>query len=488
MATTVDTLITDYKMHNADYLTKSDQVVGATFKVGRAIGQYGIPILTKFATAILGVASAYASLAIYSSGKAAEFDALTKALESVVGGAEEAKRAMEELQDIAKLPGLGLSEAIQGYTALRRAGLDDSLSMRTIRSAGNANALASGGREELNRILLAISQIALKPNLSGEELMQLNEAGIPASKIINAKYGTSDGGELKKLGVSSKEALQALVDGMEDLPEAMGSAKNSIENLQMAVEMAVIGIGTGINSGILPSIDKFTAALEDVNKNGLFEIFGQKLAELVDVAFPGIMDSSDTLEGVFVDLAATGADVAQMLVNFKLNMSDIINFFAKFLPGSGIGAGIKLTEGKGGLTAGDQVRAEYDARTYARSSESKSKRAKARGFANVAEMEAYDDARKKKDAAPSAPTSEDAKAFEPPDIPLLRRIADATEKNLELNRATIGQSTVGEGAANAVSLSKISGTHGYGAAGDRVVAAIADMVSGMSHNRARKAF
>lgn len=329
---TVDVLVTKYMMDNRDYIAGSNQVVGATGRVANAIGSYGIPIITAFTTAIIGASTAFAGLAIVSSQKAAEFDAMVKALESVVGSAENAKKALEELHAIAAMPGLGLEEALKGYTALRRTDMTDSMAMRTISAAGNANALASGGRAELEQILRAISQIAMKPNLSGEELMQLNEAGVPASKIIGDKFGTFDGAELKKLGVDSKQALEALVEGLEKMPKAMGSAKNSIENLGMALDMAMVGIGTSINNSMTPVIDNITSALENVTENGLFELFGEKLAEIAEATFPALAMSGGELEDQFIEIAAMAANVAEALSNAYMNIQDIVNLMSQYDP------------------------------------------------------------------------------------------------------------------------------------------------------------
>lgn len=363
MATTIDTLITEYKLNSTDYDRGTASVVRGTDKVASAVGAV-MPLLTMFATAVGAAGVALVALGVASSKKAAEFDAMVKALEAVVGSAEDAKRALEELHKIAAMPGLGLEEALKGYTSLRRAGMSDEMAMRTINSAGNANALASGGRAELEQILRAISQIAMKPNLSGEELMQLNEAGVPASKIIQEKFGTFDGGELKKLGVDSQQALEALVEGLEKMPKAAGSAKNSMENLQMAIDMAMVGIGMGLNNSFMPVLDNLATSLDSLASSGFFEIVGQKLADLASVVFPELATSSEELEDILIEITGAILDAAAAFMNLKFLIDQIIKV-GKELPS------VKITDWIMGFFKDDSVKSpsqqakeEHDQRNF----------------------------------------------------------------------------------------------------------------------------
>jgi tape measure domain-containing protein len=329
---TVDVLVTKYQMDNSDYVRGAKQVDDATMKNQRSMDSLarGIAgattIVTGFVGAVGAATTALVALGTVSIRKSSEFDAMVKALEAIEGSAKGAGDAIEELRKIAARPGLGLEEAISGYSGLRRAGLDRDMSMRILGSAGNANALAGGGREELSRILLAITQIAMKPNLSGEELMQLNEGGIAASRIIGDAFGTFDGAELKKMGVDSREALEALVEGMEAMPQAASSAKNSIENLQMGIDMALVGIGSGLTTHLIGPLDELGLAISRAEESGLFETLGDTLGMIVTNTFPELTATGGELEDQLVVLAARVADVAQALGNLKMNIEDITSF------------------------------------------------------------------------------------------------------------------------------------------------------------------
>lgn len=435
MAQTVDTLITKYKMDDADYQAGAGRVTASTMRMGGAVSA-GTGIIGTFAMAVGAVGAGLISLGIASGKKAAEFEAMVKALEAVVGSAEKAQKALKELRDIAAMPGLGLEEALLGYTSLRRAGLSDAMSMRTIRASGNANALASGGRAELQQILRAISQIALKPNLSGEELMQLNEAGVGASRIIQDRFGTTDGGKLSKMGVTSAEALEALVTGLEKLPKAGESSKNTIENLAMAIDEAMVAIGTGVNKGMMPFVTNFSKAVSDLTASGALEVFGTGLASAFESITDGL-SSSEGLFGALTEVVVTATVASAALRNMTLNIRDMIEFASK------IGSNPirdwlleKITDNtQTPFQEGEQMRNQL------RMNMELAKRGG--GFWQ-------------RDGGEADPIEEIVKPLEN-QTPLLKEIAENTKKLVEIEKAIVGGSVMGEAAFNSVNLSRIAG-------------------------------
>lgn len=354
---TADVLVTRYEADVTDYVAGGNKVVSTTGKISNAISTYGIPIVQAFAGAIVGATAALAGLAYMSSQKAAEFDALVKSLEAVEGGADKAKRAMEELRDIAKLPGLGLQEAIQGYANLRRNGMGEDQLFRLLRAAGNANALAGGGRDELQRILLAFSQIQTNGQIAGDELNQLAEAGIAAKKMIKDRFGTADGGELMKIGVDSNVAIAALIEEMEKLPTAGDSAKNTLENLQMAVDQALVSIGTAFNGNFMPFISDVTKALEEMEASGALAGIGEALADLFTAVMPEGITTTEGLTEVMLDGIQAIATTTAMLRNFYLHVGELgskLSDLLKILPGAqwGVEAGKGIVNGVAGDGSG----------------------------------------------------------------------------------------------------------------------------------------
>lgn len=266
-------------------------------KASSAAESFGRDIGSGMRTAGKFVASGIAALvaldvAMLTAGttagrKAGDFEALELALKEIEGSAGKAKSALEELREIARAPGLGVTEAIQTYSGLRRNGVDRGLAMSLTRGTGNAVATAGGGKEQLGRAGLAMGQIAQKPFLQGEELMQLTEAGIPAYKIIKELFNTSDTEELKRNGISSMQVLQAISAALAKMPRVGGGAKNAFENLSDSWEQFQISAGKGVNVALVPFINDISTEIEEMTKSGELETFGETWAS----AWTGIFDT-----------------------------------------------------------------------------------------------------------------------------------------------------------------------------------------------------
>ena len=104
---------------------------------------------------------------------AAQIERFRAGLTSVTGSAEEAERQLERLREVAELPGLGFPEAVEGSTNLQAAGFSAEQAEQSLRAFGNALASVCKGKNELQGVILALSQMAAKGKLSAEEINQI---------------------------------------------------------------------------------------------------------------------------------------------------------------------------------------------------------------------------------------------------------------------------------------------------------------------------
>lgn len=461
---TVDTLITRYQMDNSNYVANAREVDVATMRNQRSMEglSRGIMaatgIVTAFIGAVTGAAFAIGALGVAAFQRSAEFDAMVKGLEAIEGSADKAAKAVARLREIASRPGLGLEEAIRGYSGLRRNDVEPELAFRILSGAGNANALAGGGRAELEQILRAFTQIAQRPNLSGEELNQLNEAGVPGSKIINDAFGTFDGAELKKQGVDSRDALLALVEGMEKMPIAADSAKNSLENLNMAWELALVGIGDGLATHLLGPVQDLAAAIATLEAEGAFEIIGDQLGAVTMSAFPNLEGTTQSLDDTMFELSLVVLDVAEALRNMKLNIDDAINPIK-----TGVGVADIVTGGIAGELMGTDLPtarelAIRDREIRQNMMEESNRFARELGYKDRDEMLAARE-------GASEDEKENAKSAAEPKmmIDLTKEIARNTRITAEALRGyVIGSSVTGEASFNSVNLNGFSRRRGGG--------------------------
>lgn len=193
----------------------------------------------------------------------AQFERSAAALTAVTKDAKSVAQQLEDLREVAKLPGLGFEEAVQGSARLQAVGLSADEAARTLGAFGNAVARSGGGRVELEGALLALTQIASKGKISAEEINQLNERIFEIRPALEAAFGTSNSEELQKLGISSEEFISKVTAELGKLDKVQGGLSNSFENLGDSIRTNLARVGDIINNtfNIGDIIDRFDKGL-----------------------------------------------------------------------------------------------------------------------------------------------------------------------------------------------------------------------------------
>lgn len=177
---------------------------------------------------------------------AAKLDSLTRGLASVSVSAADLQGQLSRLREVAKLPGLGFEEAVQGSLSLQSAGISARLAERSLMAFGNALATVGKGKDDLNGVTLALQQMAAKGKISAEEINQINERVPQIRAAMQRAFGTADTEELAKLGIDVTTFITGVVADMEKLPKVSGGIQNSIENMADAMKDALVPLGQGI--------------------------------------------------------------------------------------------------------------------------------------------------------------------------------------------------------------------------------------------------
>jgi tape measure domain-containing protein len=332
MASIIDTLVTEYRMKNQQYLQGAAQVTKATDKtakssnmtqkvisnMGGSLGKLGSVALSA-AGAVAGLAVGVAVIGKSAFEQYAAFDSLVKALESVEGSADKARLAISDLKQIAKSPGIGFEEAVRGYTGLRNARVGGGLAQSLIAGVGNANARSGGGVEQFGRAMLALQQIAMKQFLQGEELLQLMEAGIPVQGLMRDRFGTADTEELKKRGITSAMVLVALNEELGKLPKAAGGAQNTLDNLSDSIKFAFINAGSGLAS-VQGPLDKFSESISSLTDANVWA----DAVTMFSSALGIIPDSSDAATEGLLRVAAGFVGFGTFLTKFIEGFKDFV--------------------------------------------------------------------------------------------------------------------------------------------------------------------
>lgn len=230
----------------------------------RRIGDLGAD-LAKLGTALsASVTLPIVALAKESVQAYGDIQALQKGLEAVAGSAIFANKQFEKLKEVAKLPGLGLKEAVKGSINLQAIGFSAGNAQNVLQQFGNAVASVGKGRVEFERAIYGLTQLANTEFPLGEDLNIIADVLPSVRNNLKEAFGTSRTEELQKLGITSKQVIDVILKGLEKLPRVNGGIKNAFENLGDSIQQNLARIGKVIDDrlNISALIDKLTGALD----------------------------------------------------------------------------------------------------------------------------------------------------------------------------------------------------------------------------------
>lgn len=256
--TEVNTLITRVRVVGGDqYVQQMRRMASAQSAFTSRAIHVG---LHSTAIGLAAIGAAATGLGISSVKAAMEFDSLVRGLTAVMGSAQAAREELKRIEEVAKLPGLGYLEAIEAVTQLMSAGFTSSGAERAIMAFGNALATVGRGKEDFKLVALALTQIATKARVSGEEIKQLSERVSQIRRIMVQAFGTADPEQLEKLGIKPEKFIAGLIAELEKLPRVTGGARNAWDNMTDAITRFRIEVGTGI----LKVLEPILVAMDDL--------------------------------------------------------------------------------------------------------------------------------------------------------------------------------------------------------------------------------
>jgi tape measure domain-containing protein len=292
--------------------------VRALQRVGNSARSVGEAIRTA-ADATRLLEAAQASFATVTGVQAAmAYDSQVRGLAAYAKNAQELQAQLARLQEIAKLPGLGLPEVRAGVLQLEAAGLNAQTAERALMAFGNALALVGKGKSELDGVILALGQIASKGSISAEEINQIAERVPQIRQVLVSAFGTASTEAIQKMGITADEAIKRIISGLEQLPKATQSALTTFENLQDALEAAFLPIGRGILD-IFSSAEGGTMRLID-----RIAEMGRQIGEVFSAIGKSgvIQDFLNRVIGAF----GPGGNFQQAMINVAANL---LAFFAQ---------------------------------------------------------------------------------------------------------------------------------------------------------------
>ena len=238
-----------------------------------------------------------------------DIEALQKGLIAVMGSAAAASVEFEKLKEVAKLPGLGLEEAVKGSVNLQSAGFSADQAREALLQFGNALATVGKGKNELNLVVLALTQLQNKTSGFGQDLRQLVEQLPQLRTALTNSFGTADSEAIAKLGVTGKQVVETLVGEFAKLPRVTGGIKNAFENLSDSTKVAFAKLGETLN--------------KTLNIEGFLNKLGDAITRLTN-AFGSLSPQTQKMIITFVGIAAAMGPILFIAGQLASSFSAII--------------------------------------------------------------------------------------------------------------------------------------------------------------------
>lgn len=194
--------------------------------------------------ALLGVGAAatagLGALAAMGLQSAAALEQTQVSFDALLGSAEKGREVFRDLQHFAAVTPFEFQDvaaAAKRFLAFNeQVGISDDFLQQFLTVVGDLASVTGAGAEGLNRITLAIGQIASKGKVQLEELMQISEAvpGFSAIGAIAQAMGISTAEAMQRISagaVDARTGIAALLKGMQQFPGAAGAMEKQSQTL-----------------------------------------------------------------------------------------------------------------------------------------------------------------------------------------------------------------------------------------------------------------
>lgn len=254
-------------------------------QIKTAFGSEALDVSKKSLAVLGGIGAGLAALGVASVKAGASLQSTKTAFTNMLGSAEKAQDFLGKMQDFAAKTPFEFSQVSQAAQKFIAFGFSAEQVIPTLTAVGDAAAGVGLGAEGINRITLALGQMAAKSKVQAGEMMQLTETGIPAWKMLADQIGVSVPEAMdmvSKGAIDAATGITALVSGMEQSFGGMmdqqsqtisGTWSTLMDGLEQSAAQVGLQIAEALNlTGIFQTLgDMLTNFAATVQSSGLTE-------------------------------------------------------------------------------------------------------------------------------------------------------------------------------------------------------------------------
>ncbi|MEW6183040.1 MAG: tape measure protein [Bacillota bacterium] len=287
---------------------------------------------------------------------AAEYEQSKTAFTTLLGSGKEAEKFLKDLSDFASKTPFELPGLEDSSRRLLAFGFSAEKIIPMMTNIGNAVSALGGGKAEIDRVTLALGQMAAKGKISAEEMNQLNELGVKSWDMVAKAIGVSvpEAMKMAEQGmITGQQGIDAVLKGMaERFGGAMDKQSKTLigrwSNLKDNISQMMRPLGEEIikafNLG--PALDNINKWLGEIKtalekgglKGALAELFPEDLQKKIVIIggaiagalVPAIVAFGTSVAAAMIPLAPfmlAGAAVAALAYTIYKNWDKIGDFF-----------------------------------------------------------------------------------------------------------------------------------------------------------------
>ncbi|CQR75058.1 hypothetical protein SOV_35640 [Sporomusa ovata DSM 2662] len=241
---------------NSDFLKKWESTKRAMRK---GLGSEAMEMSENIVSGFAAAAAAMGVLGLASIKMAGDMQANKRAFATLIGDSGQAEKFLGDLAKFAAQTPFELPGLVNSSKKLLAFGFAAQDIIPMMAAIGDAAAMLGIGQEGIDRMTLAIGQMQAKGKVSGEEMLQLAEAGVPAWKFLADAIGTDIPTAMKMAeqgAINSTTGINAVLMGMQS------RFKGGMEGLSQEIPGLFSTIKDNVSSVMREMGDKIIAALD----------------------------------------------------------------------------------------------------------------------------------------------------------------------------------------------------------------------------------
>lgn len=272
------------------------------------------------------------------------------ALEYFLGTPERAQGFLVNMKDFAASTAFNTEQALDLSRRLMAAQFDPKQIRGVMEILNDASAASGGTAEQMDRIVLALSQIKTNGKIAGQELRQLAEAGIPIYKILQEELGLT-GEQVLNIGdlkISGDLGVEAVLKGLEKrykgaadrIADTIPGMWETIKDDSLILSEAIFeGPRNALSNFLTSWRDTWEEARDSFNKGGLGQVLEDMVPEslhtpirLIVGSFKELASSAAILHKALLPVWQTmGAGLTVVLGSLLPVISGVVGAFARLV-------------------------------------------------------------------------------------------------------------------------------------------------------------